>query len=379
MRLWRRASRTSPCIAPVSNSDVPYSDVPYIEGWYRRFAEAPTPGQSALYRSWASGVADDQQLLRLLCELPREKRQPHLVFAVSRLLGAPEDSFAQWREWMLAHWPQVRAEAQVRSTQTNEPGRCAAILPLLAQIEGPIALLEIGASAGLCLYPDRYSYEYVDAGADMSGTGTVHRIDPEDGPSAVLLRCDVTGAAPLSAAATTLPNRPPTALPSAMPQIVWRAGIDLDPLDVANAADLRWLQMLVGPEQHDRRTRITAAADIVRQDPPLLYKTDVTKGDVAAELAAVAATAPAGSTLVVLVVGVLVYLSAQQRADFASALAELAAQGARWISLEDPAVFPSMAEALKRHPAPAPGLFPLALDGTPAAWCGPHGQSIAWM
>jgi hypothetical protein len=349
----------------VPDSDVPY-DVPYIEGWYRRFAEAPTPGQSALYRSWALGVADDQQLLRLLCELPREKRQPHLVFAVSRLLGAPEGSFARWREWMLGHWPQVRAAAQVRSTQTNEPGRCAAILPLLAQIEGPIALLEIGASAGLCLYPDRYSYEYVDAGQDTSATGTVHRIDPDDGPSEVLLRCEVTGDAP-----TTLPN--------AMPQIVWRAGIDLDPLDVADVADLRWLQMLVGPEQHDRRARITAAAEIVRRDPPLLYKRDVAKGDVAAELAALTATAPAGSTLVVLVVGVLVYLSAQQRADFTAALAELAAQGARWISLEDPAVFPAMAEALERHPAPAPGLFPLALDGTPMAWCGPHGQSIAWM
>src|SRR3712207_7397840 len=38
--------------------------------------------------------------------------------------------------------------------------RCAALLPALATIDGPLALVEVGASAGLCLYPDRYGYEY---------------------------------------------------------------------------------------------------------------------------------------------------------------------------------------------------------------------------
>jgi hypothetical protein len=312
------------------------------------------PGQSELYRSWARGVAGDRELLRLLCELPREKRQPHLVFAVSRLLGAPEGEFPQWRDWMIENWPQLRAEALTRSTQTNEPARAAAFLPLLAQIDGPIALLEVGASAGLCLYPDRYSYEYVG-----SATSTI--IDPADGPSEVTLHCAVTGTVPL---------------PTAMPQIVWRAGIDLQPLHVTDAADLRWLQMLVGPEQQDRRDRIAAAAQIVRRDPPLFIE-----GDVSGKLAEVAAAAPAGATLVVLVVGVLVYLSPQQRAEFEDALAAVVAGGSVvcTISLEDPAVFPAMAEALERSPAPGPGLFPLALDGTPVAWCGPHGQSIAWM
>jgi hypothetical protein len=371
--------------------------------------------------------------------LPREKRQPHLVFAVSRLLGAPEEAYPQWRAWMVGHWPSVRAEALVRTTQTNEPGRTAALLPLLAQIEGPIALLEVGASAGLCLYPDRYSYEYVRGAAspvadvaaatstratlttagnsappsDVSQSGppqsgaapfelaqlelaqsgpaqsgpaqsgpaqsgpaqsgpaqsgpaqsepaqaVVNRIDPEDGPSEVVLRCEVSGDGPL---------------PSAMPQIVWRAGIDLQPLDVSDDADLRWLHVLVGPEQHERRDRISAAARIVRADKPHLYK-----GDVADTLAATASAAPADATLVVLVVGVLVYLPPERRAAFSDELDALVAGGARWISLEDPAVFPSMSATLARHPAPAPALFPLALDGEPLAWCAPHGQSIAWL
>ncbi|PRY67171.1 hypothetical protein B0I08_10765 [Glaciihabitans tibetensis] len=333
-----------------------HADVPYIEQWYRRFATSKLAGQSDLYRSWALGVADDTELLRLLCELPREKRQPHLVFAVSRLLGAPEGEYRQWQQWMLAHWPRVRAEALVRTTQTNEPGRCAAILPLLAQIDGPIALLEVGTSAGLCLYPDRYSYDYV---VDRAAGPVTLRLDPADGPSEVVLRCEVTGNAPL---------------PTAMPDIVWRAGIDLAPLDVTDPADVRWLQMLVGPEQQDRRDRIAAAAQIVRQDPPHLVA-----GDVTAALAAVATSAPADATLVVLVVGVLVYLGPQQRSAFTEALAELADYGARWISLEDAPVFPAMAEAFDENPAPRPGLFPLTLDGDPVAWCSPHGQSIAWI
>ncbi len=38
-----------------------------------------------------------------------------------------------------------------KRTQTNEPGRCAVLLPLLAALPQPLALLEVGASAGLCL------------------------------------------------------------------------------------------------------------------------------------------------------------------------------------------------------------------------------------
>jgi hypothetical protein len=324
------------------------ADVPYIAAWYSRFAASTAPDQSSLYKEWARGVADDTELLTLLSSLERPKRQPHLVFAVSRLLGAPEEGFESWRAWMVAHWDDVQREASVRTTQTNEPGRLAALLPLLAGIEGPLALLEVGASAGLCLYPDRYSYEY-------ELEGFTRRIDPADGPSRVVMHCAVTGPAPL---------------PVTLPEVVWRAGIDLEPLDVADADDVRWLEMLVGPEQHDRRSRIRAAVDIVRADPPLLARGDVTE-----QLTALAAGAPADATLVVIASGVLVYLGAAERAAFAEAVTAL---GCRWVSLEDAAVFPSMNPVLEAHPAPAPGLFVLGNNGDAVAWCGPHGQSLAW-
>ena len=47
-----------------------------------------------------------------------------------------------------------------RATQTNEPARCAVLLPVLARLPQPLALLEVGASAGLCLLPDHYGYDY---------------------------------------------------------------------------------------------------------------------------------------------------------------------------------------------------------------------------
>lgn len=318
--------------------------------WYTRFAVSEARGESPVYEAWALGVAADAALIALINELPQQRRQPNLVFAVSRLLGAPEGTFDGWRSWMLAHWPQVREEALVRLTQTNEPLRCAALLPALAAIDGPLALLEVGASAGLCLYPDRYSYRY-DNGE------TIH---PHDGPSAVLLECATTGGTPV---------------PTSMPRIVWRAGIDLRPLDVSNAADARWLETLVWPEQRERLERVRAAMAIVRADPPLLVAGDVTEA-----LAGLAASAPANATLVVISSGVLVYVARAGRDRFVDAVAAL---GARWVSLEAARLFTGVVDDLERRTGleynDLAGRFALSLDGRPLALVAPHGQWIDWL
>jgi hypothetical protein len=318
--------------------------------WYRRFAEVEAPGSSAIYEEWAWGVAADEEVLALITELPRPKRQPNLIFACSRLLGAPVGAYQPWRNWLVANWEAVKAEALLRATQTNEPGRCAVLLPVLAMIEGPIALLEIGASAGLCLYPDRYSYSY-----DGDSAGEV-RLDPTDGPSSVLLQCAVTGAPPL---------------PTRMPDIAWRAGLDLNPLDVSSADDVTWLETLIWPEQDARRERLRAAMEIARADPPTIVR-----GDALDALPGLVAQAPARATLVVVTSAAIVYLMPEPRAEL---IRYLESSRARWISNEGAGIVPKAKERLEGREAPVPGELLLSLDQNPLAFAGGHGQRLDWL
>jgi hypothetical protein len=313
--------------------------------WYRRFAEIEAPGRSALFEEWAHGVAEDATILELLTELPRPKRQPNLLFACSRLVGCPLVAYAQWREWLLDHWADVRAEMLVRATQTNEPRRCAVLLPLLAQVDGPIALIEVGASAGLCLYPDRYSYSYDG-----------RRLDPPTGPSTVLLECATTGDPPI-------PNR--------MPQIVWRAGLDLNPLDLGDAGDTLWLETLVWPEQHERRARIRSASEIVRADPPRIER-----GDAIDDLPALVAQAPSEASLIIVTSAAIVYLMPEPRARFIEYVRSI---DATWISNEGAGIVPVAAAALDGRQPPVPGQLLLSMDERPLAFTGPHGDRLDWL
>jgi hypothetical protein len=172
---------------------------------YLRFAEGEAYGRSPLYETFARCIANDSELLRLLLELPKEKRQPNLLLAAMRyLFGTPEDR-PQFLDLMTNQWEAIRAIMLERSTQTNEPARCAVLLPLLRCLPQPLALLEVGASAGLCLLPDLYAYDY---GKRM--------LWPQSADSQVpLFRCSIDDATPL---------------PTRTPYIVWRAGLDLNPL-----------------------------------------------------------------------------------------------------------------------------------------------------
>ena len=327
--------------------------------WYRDFGGLEARGQSAIYEEWALGVAGDPALIALIDELPLQKRQPNLIFACARLLGAPEADYPSFRRWLVQQWSAVVPEALSRSTQTNEARRCATLLPALALIPGPLALLEVGASAGLCLFPDRYSYSYDSDSPDSDSldsdsTGSQARIDPVTGPSDVLLQCTTTGGMP----------RPVT-----VPQIAWRAGLDVRPLDVRDADDMRWLETLVWPEQHERRARLRAAIRIAADDPPLIVRGD------ASELATLAAEAPDEATLVVITSAVLVYLPFAERMRFVESVRAL---DARWVSLEGVRGLPAVRAALPDDGG-SDGRFVLALDEVPLAFTGPHGQSLDWI
>jgi hypothetical protein len=311
--------------------------------WYQRAARE-LASTSELQVNWARLVAGDAELLELIDRLPREHRQPSLLFSVANWCGAPAIAGSGWRQWVVEHWPAIESAARTRRTQTNEVGRCIPLLIGLDSVSGPIALIELGAAAGLCLAVDRYSYRF--DGGQVLGAGT-----------------------PLLTATTTGVGTAPTRLPD----IVWRRGLDLAPLSVADSDDVRWLEALLPPDRPERRARLRAAIATVHDDPPT-----VVAGDALAALPQLAAAARAEApeaTLVSAALGTLVYLPLERRNDVVDAASAL---GARLVTFEGTGVLPGVAARLPGLGAPHPTRFVLALDGEPLAHAGPHGDPVSW-
>lgn len=212
--------------------------------------------------------------------------------------------YVAFRSFVLAHESALRDLMLERSTQTNEPGRCAVMLPVLSALRQPIALLEAGAAAGLCLLPDRYRYEYGG-----------HRVGPPN--AAVALSCEARG---------------PVALPQAVPEVVWRRGIDLNPLDPADPDTTAWLTALVWAGQTKREDRLRAALAVAASDPP-----QVIRGDVRDGLGQLARSAPSGTTLVAFHSAVMPYPPEEDRAEVVAMISRL---GAVWVSFEARGVLP---------------------------------------
>ena len=311
---------------------------------YLAFARDEAAGRSPLYEEFSTRIAHDSDVLVLLSSLPTAKQQPNLLFAAVKHDFGVQPDWAAFRATVLQHWSKISATMMARSTQTNEAARCATLLPALMQLPQPLALIEVGASAGLCLLPDRYAY-------DFDG----HQLTSADTSTAPRFVCRVNDATPI---------------PSRLPDIAWRAGLDLNPIDVRDDVQCAWLEALVWPGQEQRLANLRSAMAVARKDPPRLKR-----GNLLHDLAELAADAPRDATLVVFHTAVLAYVRNQaQRDAFAHSVREL---GAVWISNEAPGVFPAIAAQL---PEPAPrGKFVLAVDGRPVAFSDPHGAVLQWI
>ena len=161
-------------------------------------------------------------------------------------------------------------------------------------------LIEVGASAGLCLLVDRYSYDF--GGHRIKAVGPI----PSNAPTF-----------PCLANATT-------PLPRTQPRIAWRAGLDLNPLNVNSEPEMAWLETLVWPGQEHRVHRLRAAIEIARADPPKIHQ-----GNLLSALPAIASTAPSDAQLVIFHTAVLGYVPSQSdRNSFAAAVRRT---GATWI------------------------------------------------
>ncbi|HEU5199384.1 MAG TPA: DUF2332 domain-containing protein, partial [Ktedonobacterales bacterium] len=237
---------------------------------FERFAEREAEGFfSPLYARLCRSIAADPEILALAAAAQPGQPTPNLLLAAVQYLllkgvehqlasfypgiaAAPDeanDPYPAFRAFCLEHAEAIRPLLATRRVQTNEVGRCACLLPAfglvarLAQAE-PLALVEIGASAGLNLLWDHYSYDYGDG----------NHYGAADSP--MRLPCALRG-----------PKTP--SFPSTLPAIAFRIGLDLNPIDIANTDEMLWLRALIWPEHHERVTRLQQAVEIARQDPPL--------------------------------------------------------------------------------------------------------------
>ena len=224
-------------------------------------------------------------------------------------------------DFIAANRDALIARIATRTTQTNEIGRSAVLWPVLQSLveqtgRRRIALLDVGCSAGLNLGVDLWRYRYID-----DATGATIAATPADrDPRAPEIACRVlAGARPRS---------------QAVPEIVAREGIDLQPIAVDDAVEVRWLRACLWPHDAERRARFDAAVAIARtQHWPLRATTDA-----AASVAEWLERVPADATPVVLNSWVLQYFDAALlRRHVDSLLGLVAGRGVTWISAEDPA------------------------------------------
>ncbi|RXK46262.1 DUF2332 domain-containing protein [Halorientalis pallida] len=249
--------------------------------------------QSPLYERLSRATADDDALLDLAATAPPSQPAPNLLLgAVHHLLlsgvdhrlaefyptvtenptdPTETDPVPAFESFCLDHREAIRERLETRLVQTNDVGRSAVLYPACSRVAaadgGPLALVELGASAGLNLLWARYRYEFDD-----------HVVGDPDSP--VRIETTIRDGTP------PLPDEPPT--------VAERWGVDLNPLDVTDESDARWLRALVLPNQHRRHERLAAALELAADRPP-----ELVAGDAADVLPERLGNAPTDATLVV--------------------------------------------------------------------------------
>ncbi|MBV9139750.1 MAG: DUF2332 domain-containing protein [Pseudonocardiales bacterium] len=277
-------------------------------------------GYAPIYARLAAGCATDPELLRIAAQAQPGQNPPSLLLGTAHYLlaqqpehplaafysaitGQPapdpreQDPFPLLRDFLTTHQDQIAELVATRFVQTQEPGRAAYLYPalLLAQhlaAPDPLAVIEIGPSAGLTLVPDRYAYRY-----DTHPAG-----DPD---SPLVLHCALRG------------GTPPLDQPL---RITWRAGIDLNPLNLADSNDRAWLRAFIWPDHPDRADRLDRAIAAARRGPlPMLHR-----GAANQLLPRVLALAPGEATVCVYHTATTAHFTPDARRAHARQLATLA-------------------------------------------------------
>lgn len=289
-----------------------------LRAYFKAFGATQANGKSPVYAAMSEAVAADAAILRVMLATRATQRKPSLLFACVNALLAdhPDDPLAAYypihggtrpADDQLAgafagfcrrYRDQLVALLRSRSTQTNEPRRAIALHLAVSHLarhwNTPVAVAEVGASAGLNLSFDRYRYCFTrdhygiapqeiggpDAGGEVIGTQFLCRDDPAGWFTPV-------------------------------PVVTARLGIDARPVDLSDPEQRRWLEAFIWPER-------LADLELLRSamDTTLAGEIPVVTGDAAGDLTGVLAGVGAGEPLVVFTASLLSYLTPAERRSF---------------------------------------------------------------
>lgn len=230
---------------------------------FLQFAKLECENSSPLYEFLSYQMAEDSALQKIAAEIPEGQPIPNLFFAsVQYLLMEQEDElrlyypsftdtplsfrevFVPFQQFVLKNRDTLCELFQSRLVQTNEVRRCAYLYPMFSEIykeqSKPLALIEIGTSAGLQLGVDRYNYLYNGKISVKNSHSTVTIVSENKGE-------------PLPSSIHTTPI------------VNTRIGVDLNPINLQDEQELKWLLALIWPEHRERRELLVQAADVVNQ------------------------------------------------------------------------------------------------------------------
>ena len=322
---------------------------------------------SPLYERLSLGIADDPELLAIAAQATPGQPMPNLFLGVvhflllrgmqhslasfypslSRTGSSAVDPYPSFRAFCLEHREVILELISTRLVQTNEVRRCGCLLPAfvhVAQRAGgrPLAMVEIGASAGLNLLWDRYGYNY--------GIGRQYG-NPR---SPVQIVCGLRSDRHLP-------------LPVVWPVVTMCVGLDLHPIDVRDPDDALWLRALVWPDEAGRAELLQQAVHMVLQDPPKLLA-----GDALDILPEVLASIPPDHTVCVFHTHTMNQVSPEARARLSALLTEHAGGGGlyrvsiEWLGETQPRLeLISYADGVKTAHV--------------LAYCGSHGEWLEWL
>ncbi len=283
------------------------------------FAKNECQNSSPFYEYLSYKMAEDDELLSLASNIPLGQPVPNLFFASIHYLlmsnehplkdfyasftnepKCVEQAFPYFKQFVLSNEQAILKLFHSKLVQTNEVRRCAYLYPMLTEIyathQKPLTLIEIGASAGLQLGMDFYNYVY-------NGTDFVQNSDCD-----VLIQSENVGV-PLPCSLKT------------KPVIQKRMGLDLNPINVNNPEQYKWLQALIWPEHENRRQLLYNASEVIKK-----LNIELIKGDAMVNIENICENIDPESLIVIYHTHVANQIPMQVKQDFIETLKKISVQ-----------------------------------------------------